>query len=465
MAKTEPRQGRVSGDGAISERPPSPLDTPGGADPVASLFSADRTLPAPVVAPEANESELTRWKAARDSLFGESVKDPPPPTGSAASARGQHTGPLGFANKLQAAAPEPPEALAPPPAAAPVRAAPVAKIGVGPETQRMSTGRRAPVELAAEPGPAPLESEQLPKLEPPKSRTRAASAPVQAPAAAGSRGDAPAAAPRRADATPGKRPAGARQRKPTPPATMRKEEPERAESEVRSARRFKRGPKPLLLGALGLAVLATGGIAAVFLGVVPDPLADAAVEAPLPPRPATPKLTTDTAAPAPAPAPLPTPAEAVDEKPSAAQANVGKPGAKPIAAAPVAVKPQAKSELSLADDGDASDSAALLANARKALADDNASGAEALARRALAREPDDHHAMEVLARALIDQDRGPEAVVLARRIVEKRKKRVPYRLLLGDALLMTGDQAGARNEWQAAAALEPSNREVQQRLR
>ena len=91
-------------------------------------------------------------------------------------------------------------------------------------------------------------------------------------------------------------------------------------------------------------------------------------------------------------------------------------------------------------------------------------GAEALARRALAKDDDDHHAMEVLARALIDQDRGVEAVQFARRIVEKRKKRVPYRLLLGDALLMIGDAAGARKEWQTALELEPGNREAKQRL-
>ena len=106
----------------------------------------------------------------------------------------------------------------------------------------------------------------------------------------------------------------------------------------------------------------------------------------------------------------------------------------------------------------------LVALARKALTEENAAGAEALARRALAKDADDHHAMEVLARALIDQDRGPEAVALARRIVEKRKKRVPYRLLLGDALLMVGDATGARREWQAAAEIEPDNREVKQRL-
>jgi Flp pilus assembly protein TadD len=72
--------------------------------------------------------------------------------------------------------------------------------------------------------------------------------------------------------------------------------------------------------------------------------------------------------------------------------------------------------------------------------------------------------MEVLARALIDQDRGPEAVTYAQRIVEKRRKRVPYRLLLGDALLMVGDAAGARKEWQAALQIDPRNRGARMRL-
>lgn len=72
--------------------------------------------------------------------------------------------------------------------------------------------------------------------------------------------------------------------------------------------------------------------------------------------------------------------------------------------------------------------------------------------------------MEVLARALIDQDRGKEAVEYAQKIVAKRRKRVAYRLILGDALLMIGNQAGARAEWEYARTLEPKNPEVRQRL-
>ena len=106
----------------------------------------------------------------------------------------------------------------------------------------------------------------------------------------------------------------------------------------------------------------------------------------------------------------------------------------------------------------------LISAANKKLAEDDAKGAEALMREALAHDPDDHHAMEVLVRALIDQDRGAEAIPYARKMVKRRSKRVPYRLLLGDALLMTGDESGAHREWKAALELEPNDRQVRLRL-
>src|SRR5687768_3357392 len=110
MRKDEPRPMNAA-ETTPSERPPA-----GSEDPVGSLFSADRTLPAPVVAPETNESELTRWKSARDSLFGELVKDPPPAQ-SAASAPPSRTGrTLGGADDdepLTEARPAAPKAPAP----------------------------------------------------------------------------------------------------------------------------------------------------------------------------------------------------------------------------------------------------------------------------------------------------------------------------------------------------------------
>ena len=60
---------------------------------------------------------------------------------------------------------------------------------------------------------------------------------------------------------------------------------------------------------------------------------------------------------------------------------------------------------------------------------------------------------------------APEAVPFARKIVQRRPKRVPYRLLLGDLLLMIGDQAGAHAEWKQALELDPGNAEIQRRLK
>jgi hypothetical protein len=484
MRKDEPRP--MSPAERPSERPP-----PGSEDPVASLFSADRTLPAPVVAPEVNESELTRWKSARDSLFGELVKDPPPTEGSGAAALPSRTGRTLGGDRddeplTEARRPAPVAAKPAPAASKPrddgrssdsgtplVRALSVAKIGHQHEVGRDPSAKIAMsrAEEAAELAPPT----GLPKLDAPqvsKKKTKLNAAPP--PPAAGARLDQPPPPPpakaepavkrARPDAPPG---SATRTRKKTPPTR-----PEVPEAAAASRRRLRRGPKPLLLAALGLLVLAAGGVSAVVLEIVPDPFAE-----PAPPI----SRGAGVAAPAPSKAPVPVaavPAQAVATAaaPAAAPAAKAAPavnpsaGAKPAAAAPVAAPAAPKAPVAAApsepvvDDTAGAGSEQLVALARKALADENAAGAEALARRALAKAADDHHAMEVLARALIDQDRGPEAVTFARRMVEKRKKRVPYRLLLGDALLMVGDTVGARREWQAAAIIEPGNREVKQRL-
>jgi Flp pilus assembly protein TadD len=152
------------------------------------------------------------------------------------------------------------------------------------------------------------------------------------------------------------------------------------------------------------------------------------------------------------------PAPPAAPAPKAAAANAPSAQA-PVAPAP-SKQPAAAPESEPEDRNDA-----LIAAARKRLADDDAAGAEALARRAVDRDPRDHHAMEVLARSLLYLDRGQEAVSFARKIVDKRRKRVSYRLLLGDALLMVGDQAGARTQWLEAQQLDPRDPGVKQRLR
>ena len=460
-----------------SERPPAS----GAEDPIASLFSADRTLPAPVVAPEINESEMTRWKSARDSLFGDLVKDPPPAEPSVVGPPPSRTGrTLGGDNTDD----EPLKEKMPPVAAKPmgtkpredgrtsdsgtplVRALSVAKIGQQHEAGRDLTRPR--VEEAAALAPP----SGLPKLDAPlpsKKRTQLNAAPP--PPAAGVVAPPPPAAGKRGEplgkkARPDAQPPGVRTRKKTPP--VRPEPAVDASASASARKRLRRGPKPLLLAALGLLVLAAGGVSAVVLEIVPDPFAEPSQPMARglgqPGKPAKPAAAAPVAA-APAARPVVAAAAPAASKPAAATSKAAAPKA---AAQPQAAQPKPAAPVAAAvPDDDATASAGtdqLVALARKALSEENAAGAEALARRALAKGPDDHHAMEVLARALIDQDRGPEAVTFARRIVEKRKKRVEYRLLLGDALLMTGDAAAAQKEWQVAGSLEPGNREVKQRL-
>jgi hypothetical protein len=115
-------------------------------------------------------------------------------------------------------------------------------------------------------------------------------------------------------------------------------------------------------------------------------------------------------------------------------------------------------------DDSANDEAQMLRNAKRMLAEDDPEGAEALVRRYLSNDPRSHRAKEVLARALMDQDQGAEAVKYAKQIVKRRRKRVDYRLLLGDALLMTGDAAGAKRQWREAQKLDPGNKDVKMRL-
>lgn len=471
-----------------SERPPAP----GADDPIASLFSADRTLPAPVVAPEVNESEMTRWKSARDSLFGDLVKDPPPAEPSVVTTPPSRTGrTLGGDRNDDEPLKEKPQAVlnAPPPAAKAasrakprddgrtsdsgtplVRALSVSKIGHQHEVGRDPRVATPRAEDAA--GLAPPSG--LPKLEAPlpnkkKTALHAGAPPPPAaaiaPPAAGKRGEPMPGKKARPDATPGP---AVRTRKKTPPVKL-----DAAADAGARAKRLHRGPKPLLLAALSLLVLAAGGVSAVVLEIVPDPFAEPqptmtrgaapAAKPVVAAKPAAAAPPAPAAAAAPVQASAAQPAEKAAAPAKAAPAPAPAVAPKPVVAAappkPVAAAPEIEEATASAGTDQ------LVALARKALAEENAAAAEGLARRALAKDSDDHHAMEVLARALIDLDRGPEAVQFARRVVEKRKKRVPYRLLLGDALLMVGDEAGARKEWQVAAALEPGNREVAQRLR
>lgn len=182
---------------------------------------------------------------------------------------------------------------------------------------------------------------------------------------------------------------------------------------------------------------------------------------------AAPKLATKPAAPAALPAAAPAPKPMAAATVAAPHASVPAPQAAVPALAPaskaavVTAAPLAPAAPPLPTSGDAEQ---LTAAARARLTGHDAQGAETLARRALDQDRDDHHAMEVLAQALLDQHRAAEALKYAELIIKKRPKRAAYRVLEGDAKLQLGDQEGARSAFEQALTLDPNNRSIQHRL-
>jgi len=463
----------------IGAPPPPPMASPTDAgvddDPVESLFRADQTLRAPSIPAAPSEAEVTRWRATvrSSSMFDEQVSDPIPGQDEPLRAPPEPMGnnlELSIDPRIAARARARAQALAA--AVAPVQVPPAA----GAATEPGAAKRRRPVAPGAEAPPPPATARRGGKEATGRSGVRGKAEPVadfalEVPVAR--HGQAHASAD---DA-----------------------------SEPTSARRrgLRRGPGPALLAVLAVAALLAFGTAAVLIGLVANPFADPprpTAPAPQPTAPvvaqpravkpsAVPKAQEAAAVPlappaaaasvearAPAAATVETEAAAKQASavpavaapvPAASTAAVAKPGEEPLpAVAPKEVarpapKPRAATP---AANGEAASTSSLLTAARKFLADDEPARAEEAARELLARDPADHHAMELLVRALMDQDRGQDALPFARKMVQRRTKRVPYRLLLGDVLLMVGDEAGARAEWQAALALAPDDREIRRRL-
>ena len=397
-------------------KPPPPAGaslagTP-SADPLASLFASDTIVKAPGIHDAPSEAELGRWRATmQSSLFEERVVDPAPsPPPPAPPAAGHDLAP-----------PEPPRA---PPRQAPAPPAPPA-----PPVRAAAMFEDDEVEMAP---PAGVVDEPIVQLPAAKSRStkstgkrrRAAAAAAQAPT------EEPAAPARR--------------------------------------RRFERGPTKSTLVALGIA--AVGAIAALVIVLGPSG-SSGTVLAPAvaPAAPAAP------AAAAPAAAAVVAAAPAQEVEPPAETAKVAAVAKAPAAAvpeqpAPAAIAQAAAAPAKTAAGAEAAEDEAegapegLLRASRQALAADDPEAAERIAREALDKAPQDHHAMEALVLALMDQDRGKDALPFARRMVQKRSRRVPYRLLLGDLLLMVGDDAAARAEWQKALALSPGDKAIKRRL-
>jgi hypothetical protein len=441
--------------------PPTPIFAPdpaGSHAAVASLFSEPGTQPTPQLsAPPA---------PTRTSLFDGPVRDPLP------SARGTAVRSNDMLELDVPAAPRRPEvSLQAPPVSLPAARQPPMQVEV---------------KAVASAGPPPAPPEALRSSKKPVLSGKAA-VPQPTPEDEAERRATPAD-----DAAVPRAPTAARARK-----RARKRE-------------IPRGPSKLTLSILASAtVLALGGAAA-LLGLIPSPLArppasavaggmvrPAPVGTEVAHPPAQPKPPTMPAAASPAARPnaassptAKTPetgaTPVVAAKPPEAEAKPAtalKPAAAPQAAttpgvatpeAPAAhaavaatsvraasvAPPAAPSEDSAG--GDASQ--ALIASARKKLADDDAAAAEALLRQALAKDSQDHHAMELLVHALMDQDRGTDALPYARKIVQRRPRRVSYRLLLGDLLLMVGKEPEARSEWSEALKLAPDDVQIKRRL-
>ncbi|MGD8859292.1 MAG: hypothetical protein PVI30_04720 [Myxococcales bacterium] len=476
---------------------------PSDDDPVGRLFSADGQSAGRIA--DAGD-ELNRWEtASRTSLFDavadpdaasdsmnapERIADPAPPAAPDLEVEADASEPLDAdaVMKLETPAPPPPVELEPPPPAAP----PQLEVDDGPALELDAPA----ADGAAAPPPQPRRANGLAGtgvvIEPP-----------------------PPAAPPEPD-----RPRGKRRRRRTtrdkqkgerPPAVagQRAAADETVEATGRRPRRSRGGlGKNLALVGLGLLALLAGAAVAVFLGVLPNPLSGpqprAARRPPSPPaaksaEPAAPpggvqKAGAEPPAEASAAAAqrqvdgeraAAEPADETDEQPGAQGEADGERAAEQAAAATAegrvaeqkaAPGKDARSEVEATaardeDDGDAArarddddDLLKMILAARHQLSIDEPGDAEAIMRRALARHPNDHHVMEVLARAMMAQDRADEAVKYARQIVKRRRRRVSYRLLLGDALLMAGDEAGAKKQWRTVLKIDPGNRGAKSRL-
>jgi len=397
------------------------------ADPLASLFATDTIVKAPGIHDAPSEAELGRWRATmQSSLFEERVLDPAPP---------------------RVSVPDAPPALVEPesaPPAAPSRvAAPAAVVPPPPAPQARAPVREGPPREVADAPPRQAAPRPAPEPEEPQR---------------------PAEKARGTKSTGRRRRAAAEAAVPAP-------EVEAAPAPA-ARRRVERGPSKGLLAALGIAVASAIAALVIVLGPSGGASVEGTVVTPAPQAAAPPAPVAASAAPVAAvpgqakAAAVPAPAanKPASAAPAAAPQAPEAPAAPAKAAVPVKAAAAPTAEAEAGDEEAAGAPESLLRAGRQALAADDAPAAERIARDALAQAPQDHHAMELLVQALMDQDRGAEALPYARRMVKKRSRRVPYRLLLGDLLLMVGDETAARAEWQKALALSPGDKAIKRRL-
>ncbi|HYP87444.1 MAG TPA: hypothetical protein VEQ59_04810 [Polyangiaceae bacterium] len=121
---------------------------------------------------------------------------------------------------------------------------------------------------------------------------------------------------------------------------------------------------------------------------------------------------------------------------------------------------------------DAADTAkfkALLARnlheAEASLKNKDVSRAERFFRRAIVLDPDSMPASRGLAAVLNQLGDGAAAMRWAQRALSREPRDPDSHVVLGDALQLEGDKAGAEREWREANRLDPSNRAAQNRIR
>jgi tetratricopeptide (TPR) repeat protein len=91
--------------------------------------------------------------------------------------------------------------------------------------------------------------------------------------------------------------------------------------------------------------------------------------------------------------------------------------------------------------------------------------AERFFRRAIVLEPDSLEASRGLAAVLNQLGDGHAAVRWVQRALAREPRDPDSHVVLGDALLLLGDKAGAEHEWREANRLDPANMEAQRRIR
>jgi Flp pilus assembly protein TadD len=90
--------------------------------------------------------------------------------------------------------------------------------------------------------------------------------------------------------------------------------------------------------------------------------------------------------------------------------------------------------------------------------------AEATLDRAWELDPQNPQAMAGYAKLFLAKKEAERAVKWATRAASRRPKRAAYHVLLGDALQMNGDIAGARRAWRKALSVDRRNRTARARL-